>query len=125
MNMLLVDTDAVVMYLINQAKKGAVQNLEYKHSKTKRSVSMRLDENFSEHWTATIIVDNETEYEFPCGAVDLKKNGCPKIRGFFSRRIAPLLFEYARDFCMAVSEGKDLPATQKLLKEALPNLKLP
>lgn len=125
MQMLFIDTNAVIMHLINQAKKVAIQDLEYRCSKTQRSVSMRLNENFSEHWTATIIVDNESEYEFPAGAVVLKKNGYPEIRGFFSRQRTPFLFECTKDFCIAVGEGRDLSAIQQLLKEALPNLKLP
>lgn len=124
MQMLLVDTNAVVMHLINQAKRVAVQDLEYKRSKTHRSVSMRLNENFSEHWTATISVDDESECKFPGGTVVLKKNGYPEIRGFFSYRRTPLLFEYARDFCLSVGTGENISATQQLLKEALPNLKL-
>lgn len=125
MQMLLVDTGAVVMHLINQAKKGAIQNLEYQCSKTQGSVSMRLNENFSEHWTATISVDNEVNFEFPCGSVTLKKDGHREITGFFSRHRTPLLFEYARDFCVRVGQREDLPATQQLLKQALPDLKLP
>lgn len=121
--MLLVDTNAVVMHLINQAKRRAIEDLDYQWSRAHREVSMRINENFSDRWTATITVDEEDEHKFPGGTVVLKKNGCPEIRGFFSRHRTPLLFEYARDFCMRVGERKELSATQELLKEALPNLK--
>lgn len=119
--MLLVDTDAVVMHLINQVKKGAVKNLEYVYSKTYHEVSIIQTD---EHWTAIIHVDKESKNEFPRGTVVLKKDGCPEIRGFFYRHRTPLLYEYARDFCMRVDERTKLPAIQELIKEALPGLKL-
>lgn len=125
MQMLLVDTNAVVMHLINQVKRNSAEDLKYAYSKTYQEVSMRMSEGLSGYWTATITVDNEHEHEFPLGTIVLKKNGYPEIRGFFSRHCTPLLFEYAKDFCIRVNEKTDLSAIQALLKEALPNLKLP
>lgn len=124
MQMLLVDTEAVIMHLINKAKASPAENLEYAYSRTSKEVSMRIHETFSERWTATLRIDEESERECIMGSVALRKNGCLKITGFFFRYRTPLLFEYVRDFCMKVGEGHDLSATQALLKEALPNLKL-
>ncbi|MEK7083052.1 MAG: hypothetical protein AAB972_02680, partial [Patescibacteria group bacterium] len=125
MQMLFVDTNAVVMHLIEQAKKVPVKDLEYVHSKSCQSVSIRINESSNDHWVATISIDVESEYKFPNGTVVLKKNGYPEIKGLFSRHRTPLLFEYARDFCIRVGEGEEFSETKKLLKEALPDLRLP
>ncbi|MEK9195010.1 MAG: hypothetical protein AAB975_01430, partial [Patescibacteria group bacterium] len=83
-----------------------------------------INENLKDHWVATISVDVESECKFPIGTVVLEKNGYPEIRGFFSPQRTPLLFEYAKDFCIHVSGNEELSETKKLLKEALPHLKL-
>ena len=122
--MSLVDTDAVVMYLINQVQKGAIKDVQYEDSNQHRKVSMRINEQ----WIAILSVENESQYKSPDGSVVLWKdeytrNGYTQIRGFFSHRRTPLLFEYVNDFCIRTYEGNYL-ATQELIKEALPDLKL-
>ena len=124
MQMLFVDTNAVVMHLIEQAKKVPVKDLEYVHSKSYQSVSIRINENLNDNWVATISVDVESECKFPIGTVVLEKNGYPEIRGFFSPQRTPLLFEYAKDFCIRVGAHEELSETKNLIKEALHNINL-
>ncbi|GEM_PF-5909842 len=120
MQMLLIDTEAVIRYLISQAKKNEIRIINHQSCKGHQKITMRLNEN----WEADLLVDHTLGNEFPGGFIGLKKDGCLWINGFFYRHRTSLLYEYARDFCKRVVDGSYLE-TENILKEALPGLQLP
>ena len=119
MRLMLVDTEAIVMHLIRRVAEGRIKISEYTCEKIYHKMVMELENG----WVATLIVDHVDQVDIPAAHISLRKQGLTDALGFLYKHRTPLMFEYAKDFCISIRDTYH-PAVRTVLKEALPDLNL-